>query len=90
MLSKMPGTERCVTCGHFIQYYSRFLPGLATTLAPLHRLLKKYVQWRWTSEEQRAYERCKTSLSSEALLVHYDTKRELRLACGASSHGLVR
>ena len=28
------------------------------------------------------------SLSSDALLVHYDTKRELRLACDASSHGL--
>ena len=71
-----------------VQYYSRFLPGLATTLAPLHRLLKKDVQWRWTSEEQRAYERCKTNLSTDALFVHYDAKRELRLACDASSHGL--
>ena len=38
--------------------------------------------------EQRAYERCKTSLSSDALLVHYDAKQELRLTCNASSHGL--
>ena len=29
-----------------VQYYSRFLPGVATILAPLHRLLKKDVQWR--------------------------------------------
>ena len=27
-------------------------------------------------------------LSSDALLVHYDAKRELRLACDASSYGL--
>ena len=27
-----------------VQYYSRFLPGLATTLVPLHQLLKKDVQ----------------------------------------------
>ena len=26
-----------------VQYYSRFLPGLTTTLAPLHQLLKKDV-----------------------------------------------
>ena len=71
-----------------VQYYARFLPGLATTLAPFHRILKKDVQWRWTSEEQRAYERRKTSLSSDAFLVHYDAKRELRLACDASSQGL--
>lgn len=34
----------------------------------------------------RAYERCKAGLSSDALLVHYDTaKRDLRLACDTSS-----
>ena len=27
-----------------VQYYSCFLPGLATTLGPLHQLLKKDVQ----------------------------------------------
>ena len=71
-----------------VQYYSRCLSGLATTLSPLHQLLKKDVPWNWTSVEQRAYETCKTSLSSDALLVHYDAKRELRLACDASSYGL--
>ena len=69
-----------------VQYYSRFLPGLATTLAPLHQLLKKDVQWRWTGVEQRAYEKCKAGLSSDALLVHYDAKRDLRLPCDASSY----
>ena len=49
-----------------VQHYSRFLPGLATTLAPLHQLLKKDVQWRWTGVEQRAYEKCKAGLSSDA------------------------
>ena len=36
-----------------------------------------------------AYEKCKAGLSSDALLVHYDAKRDLRLACDASSYGLV-
>ena len=33
-----------------VQYYHSFLPGLATTLTPLHRLLQKNVQWEWTKD----------------------------------------
>jgi hypothetical protein len=71
-----------------VQYYHSFLPNLATTLAPLHKLLKKYVQWKWTSECQKAYDACKQSLTSDTLLVHYDLNMKLRLACDASSYGL--
>ena len=71
-----------------VQYYHSFLPNLATTLAPLHKLLKKDVQWKWTSECQKAYDVCKQSLTSDTLLVHYDLNRKLRLACDASSYGL--
>ena len=72
-----------------VQYYYPFLPDLAITLALLHELHKKGVQWAWTRECQQAYEACKQNLTSDALLVHYDGNRELRLACDASSYGLV-
>ena len=71
-----------------VQYYHSFLPNLATTLAPLHKLLKKDVQWKWTSECQKAYDACKQSLTSDTLLVYYDLNMKLRLACDASSYGL--
>ena len=71
-----------------VQYYHSFLPGLATTLAPLHRLLQKNVQWEWTKDCQEAFEAYKEGLTSDSLLVHYDLNRELRLACDASSYGL--
>ena len=71
-----------------VQYYHSFLPWLATTLAPLHRLLQKNVQWEWTRDCQKAFEACKEGLTSDSLLVHYDLNRELRLACDASSYGL--
>jgi hypothetical protein len=71
-----------------IQYYHSFLPGLATTLAPLHQLLQKEVRWEWTTECQQSYDTCKEGLTSDTLLVHYDVNRELRLACDASSYGL--
>ena len=71
-----------------IQYYHSFLPNLASTLAPLHELLKKGKAWVWTTECQKAYDVCKEGLTSESLLVHYNVNRELRLACDASSYGL--
>ena len=72
-----------------VQYYHFFLPGLATTLALLHRLLQKIVQWEWSTEEcQKAFKCCKEGLTSDSLLVHYDLNREIRLACDASSYGL--
>ena len=71
-----------------MQYYHSFLPGLATILAPLHKLLQKGMQWEWTHDCQKAFEACKEGLTSDSLLVHYDLNRELRLACDASSYGL--
>ena len=71
-----------------VLYYHSFLPGLATMLAPLHKLLQKGMQWEWTHDCQKAFEGCKEGLTSDSLLVHYDLNRELRLACDASSYGL--
>ena len=71
-----------------VQYYHSFLPGLATILAPLHRLLQKHVRWEWTNDCQKAFEACKEGLTSDSLLVHYDLNRTLRLACEASRYGL--
>ena len=71
-----------------VQYYHSFLPGLATTLEPLHKLLQKDVQWEWNEDCQKAFDACKDGLTSDSLLVHYNLNRELRLACDASSYGL--
>ena len=71
-----------------VQYYHYFLPGLATMLAPLHKLLQKGMQWEWTHDCQKVFEGCKEGLASDSLLVHYDLNRELKLACDASSYGL--
>ena len=71
-----------------INYYGRFLPGLATKLAPLYRLLRQGVPWTWNEEHQAAFETSKENLQSDKLLVHFDPKLELTLACDASPYGL--
>ena len=71
-----------------VQYYQKFLSNLATTLAPLHRLLKKNVHWAWTSKEDNAFQRVKCHLASCKLLAHHDPKLKINLACDASPYGV--
>ena len=47
-----------------INYCGIFLLNLSTTLAPLHKLLAKGVQWKWDNQQQQAFETVKTQLSS--------------------------
>ena len=71
-----------------LNYYSKFLPNLSSTLAPLYRLLHKSARWNWGTEQQAAFNHAKHSLSSDSLLVHYDPSKELILACDASPYGV--
>lgn len=71
-----------------ITYYNKFLPNLSTTLEPLHRLLRKGVEWEWKTKQQEAFTKVKTLLKSAPVLVHYDASQPLILTVDASSYGL--
>ena len=71
-----------------LNYYGKFVPDLATILHPLHDLLQKDATWKWTEECERAFVRSKEQLQGSPLLVHYDLKKPLRLACDASAYGV--
>ena len=68
--------------------YGKFLPDLATTLHPLHDLLQKGRSWTWTEAYNRAFVKSKEQLQDSPLLVHYDLKKSLWLACDASPYGV--
>ena len=67
-----------------VQYYDRFIPGLATDCAVLNNLLQKNSKWTWKPEHAKAVEAVKTSLTSADTLTHYDPSLLLSLACDAS------
>ena len=71
-----------------VNYYAKFLPNLATVLAPLYHLLRKDVKWKWKSEQEAAFEEVKKLLKSSQLLVHFDSELPLILACDASPYGV--
>ncbi|XP_078253747.1 ER membrane protein complex subunit 2 isoform X1 [Rhinoraja longicauda] len=71
-----------------VNYYGRFMPNQSTVLASLYRLLKDQVSWEWKSREQKAFDKCKSLLTSDKILVHYDQKLPLTLACDSSAYGI--
>ena len=71
-----------------LNYYGKFLPNLSTKLAPLHSLLEKGKGWQWTKAHQNAFDSAKELLTSSKVLTHFDSKKEVILACDASPYGV--
>ena len=68
-----------------VNYYGKFIPNLSTIAAPLNKLRRKDVPWKWIKKEGGAYQRLKEQLSSAKVLIHYNSKLPLKLDCDASS-----
>ena len=69
-----------------VNYYSKFLPNLSTTLAPLYKLLQKQKSWTWGTEQNKAFQAVKEQLSSNSVLTHYSPDLKLVLSCDASPY----
>ena len=71
-----------------INYYGRFLPKLASRLAPLYQLLRQNVRWQWKDEHKEAFRRAKEALQSSQVIIHSDPIKEVIVACDASPYGV--
>ena len=71
-----------------INYYGKFLKNLSTTLGPLHALLKNGQKWKWSHYCETAFNMANIMLSSSALLVHFDSKKEVIMTCDTSQYGI--
>lgn len=59
----------------FANFYRRFIKNFAEVAAPLTRLTGD-VSFRWTQEEQTAFDKLKKIFISEPVLAHFDADRE--------------
>ena len=71
-----------------LSYYTKFLPNLATSLAPLYKLLQKNQKWQWGTAQENAYKEAKHLLTTSQILTHFDSDKPLVLACDASPYGV--
>ena len=71
-----------------VNYYGKFLPDLATTLAPLYQLIQKSAHWNWRQKHRNAFKHFKNLLHSGRVLVHFDDSLPLILTCDVSPYGL--
>ena len=62
----------------------------STDAAPLYKLLRNDVSWKWGSVEAKAFNKLKELLSSDSSLVHFDPSLPLGIACDASSGVRIR
>ena len=71
-----------------VNYYSHFLPNMASVLHPLYQLLKKDRKYTWTPAAQNAFDTVKEMITSDTVLTHYNPDLPVKLACDSSAYGL--
>ncbi len=71
-----------------LTYYAKFMPNLASRLRPLHELLNKSKQWKWSDRCEKAFRDVKCVLTQSKVLTHYNPSLPIQLACDASPYGV--
>ena len=67
----------------FCSYYRSFISNFAKHAAPLTKLTRNEETWRWTKEEQDAFENLKDQVINATTLSHYNLKAETRVRTDA-------
>ena len=71
-----------------VNYLKRFNPVLTELSEPLRRLKKCDTVWVWESEQQTAFEKIKTALTTLPVLTYFDKDKDHIIQTDASKTGL--
>ena len=71
-----------------VNYWKRFSPVLTELSEPLRRLQKCDTVWAWGSEQQAAFKKIKTALTTLPVLINFDKDKEHIIQTDASKTGL--
>lgn len=69
-------------------WYRRFVPGFAIMSAPLTQLLRKNQRWKWSENQENAFQLLKYALTSSPILTCPDFEQPFILQVDASNEGL--
>src|SRR6202789_131368 len=68
----------------FANFYRRFIQDFSHHARPLFDLTKKEVKWKWTEEEQSAFDSLKGAVTSAPILASPDSSRSFRIEADSS------
>lgn len=71
-----------------INFYYKYIENACKELEPLHNLLRKGVEFRWTEDCERSFQRIKNYLCSSPILGIYDPNRPVIIYTDASGEGI--
>jgi hypothetical protein len=72
----------------FVNFLAQYLPHYSTLTEPLRRLQSSRAHFKWTSDQQRAFDLLKELFAKEPCLVPFDQNLPVSLATDASATGL--
>ena len=87
-IREAPRPQNVTELKSYLGLLTYYVPNLSTQLAPLYLLLKKSTPWKWSAEQEQAFQKSKELLTSFNLLVHFDPSLPIVLACDASQYGI--
>ena len=88
---KMPAPQSIQSLQSFngmVNYLKRFSPVLTDLAEPLRRLQKQDTIWAWESEQQQAFKKIKTALTTLPVLMYFDKDKDHIIQTDASKTGL--
>ena len=71
-----------------INFYRKFIPYATDCLNPLYKLLNNNIQFKWSNECQKAFDKVKTLLINKPILKIFDPKKTNYLFTDASKVGV--
>ena len=71
-----------------VKYLKRFSPVLSELTEPLRKLQKSDTVWAWESQQQTAFEKTKTALTTLPVLAYFNKSKEHIIQTDASKTGL--
>lgn len=72
----------------FGNFYRRFIRNFSEKARPLNDLTKKDVKWRWTEEEQKAFDNLKQAFTTAPVITQPDPEKPFRVECDASGFAI--